>query len=157
MAPQRCPYGKNSRLYWGADILKLLKGELHPNRPDVGKIDKIRFYICPVCGNILTSTGKANISCCGRHLSPLTPVSGDDEHEISIEEMDTDYYVSIRHEMSTTHYISFTAYVHDSYIWFQRLYPEQSPACRIPIVRSDGNLYLYCVKHGLFKYPLGTA
>ena len=141
----------------GADILKLLKGEFHPNRPDVGKIDKIRFYVCPVCGNILTSTGKANISCCGRHLSPLTPVSGDDEHEISIEEMDTDYYVSIRHEMSKTHYISFTAYVHDSYIWFQRLYPEQSPACRIPIVRSDGNLYLYCVKHGLFKYPLGTA
>ena len=30
----------------GADILKLLQGELHPNRPDVGKIDKIRFYVC---------------------------------------------------------------------------------------------------------------
>lgn len=136
----------------GADILKLLQGELHPNRPDVGKIDKIRFYVCPVCGNILTSTGKANISCCGRHLSPLTPVSCDGEHEISIEEMDTDYYVSIRHEMSKTHYLSFAAYVHYSYIWFQRLYPEQSPAFRMPIVRSDGNLYLYCVKHGLFKY-----
>lgn len=25
----------------GADILKLLQGELHPNRPDVGRIDKI--------------------------------------------------------------------------------------------------------------------
>ena len=29
----------------GADILKLLQGELQPNRPDVGKIDKIHFYI----------------------------------------------------------------------------------------------------------------
>ena len=46
----------------GADILKLLQGELNPNRLDIGKIENIRFYVCPSCGNILTSTGKADIS-----------------------------------------------------------------------------------------------
>ncbi len=137
----------------GADILRLLQGELTPNRPDVGKIDRIRFYVCPSCGNILTSTGKANISCCGRRLSPLSSVLGDREHEISVEEIDIDYYVSIRHEMSKTHYISFAAYVYDDRIWFQRLYPEQNPAFHMPAMRGGGNLYLYCVEHGLFKYP----
>lgn len=29
----------------GADILKLLQGELTPNRPDVGKMDRIQFYV----------------------------------------------------------------------------------------------------------------
>ena len=48
----------------GADILKLLQGELKPNLPDVGKIDLIQFYVCPNCGNIITSTGKTAVSCC---------------------------------------------------------------------------------------------
>ena len=138
----------------GADILKLLQGELNPNRTNTGKIDRTRFYVCPVCGNILTSTGEANISCCGRHLMPLTLSSDDCTPEISIEEMDTDYYVSISHEMSKSHYISFAAWVNDSCLWFQRLYPEQSPAFCMPAVRRNGKLYLYCIRDGLFQYPL---
>lgn len=137
-----------------ADIQGLLQGELNPNRTDTGKIDRTRFYVCPVCGNILTSTGEANISCCGRHLMPLTLSSDDSAPEISIEEMDTDYYVSISHEMSKSHYISFAAWVNDSCLWFQRLYPEQSPAFRMPAVRRNGKLYLYCIRDGLFQYPL---
>lgn len=136
----------------GADVLKLLQGELNPNRPDTGKIDNIRFYVCPNCGNILTSTGKASISCCGRRLPPLSSVLGDTEHEISVEEMDINYYVSVRHEMSKEHYISFVAYVCGDRIWLQRLYPEQSPNFYVPVMRNGGNLYIYCVKHGLFKY-----
>lgn len=136
----------------GADILKLLQGELNPNRLDIGKIENIRFYVCPSCGNILTSTGKAGISCCGRRLSPLSAVTEITGHEISVEEMDTDYFITIKHGMSKKHYISFAAYVYDDRIWFQRLYPEQSPAFRMPVMKGGGNLYLYCTKDGLFKY-----
>ncbi|SHK15549.1 Helix-turn-helix [Desulforamulus aeronauticus DSM 10349] len=52
----------------GADIQKMLEGKLDPNLPDVGKIDKTQFYVCPACGNIRTST---SISCCGRKQRPL--------------------------------------------------------------------------------------
>lgn len=136
----------------GADILKLLQGELNPNRLDIGKIENIRFYVCPSCGNILTSTSKAGISCCGRNLSPLSAVTEITGHEISVEEMDTDYFITIKHDMSKRHYISFAAYVYDDRIWFQRLYPEQNPAFRMPVMKGGGNLYLYCTKDGLFKY-----
>ena len=136
----------------GADVLKLLQGELTPNRLDTGKIDNIRFYVCPNCGNILTSTGKTNISCCGRRLAPLLPFEGNLELDINVEEMDMDYYVSVKHDMSKDHYISFAAYVCDDRLWFQRLYPEQSPAFHIPIMKNGGNLYLYCVEHGLYRY-----
>ena len=137
----------------GADILKLLRGELTPNRPDVGKIDRIQFYVCPTCGNLLTSTGKATISCCGRRLHSLTPIAPMKGHEVSVEEIDTDYYVTLNHAMRKDHYISFAAYVSDDRILLNRLYPEQCPAFRFPIMRMKGNLYLYCVKHGLQKCP----
>lgn len=137
----------------GADILKLLQGELHPNRPDVGRIDKIRFYVCPVCGNILTSTGKANISCCGRKLEPEVAKLCTPEHEISISQVDIEYCISLNHDMSKEHYIYFIAYVQGNCVVLLRLYPEQSPMFHLPMVRGVGNLYLYCSKHGLQKYP----
>lgn len=135
----------------GADAAKLLRGELEPNRQDAGNMSRIRFYVCPTCGNILTSTGKASLSCCGRRLSPLSPAPGDGEHEVSAEEVDGEYYVTLRHEMSKSHYISFAAYVCDDRVWFQRLYPEQSAAFRMPVIRRDGDLYVHCVRHGFFK------
>lgn len=138
----------------GADVLKLLRGELQPNRPDVGKIDRVRFYVCPACGNILTSTGRANISCCGRRLAVLAASAGDGEHAPSVEDMDLETYVRIRHEMSKEHYLSFAAYVDDHRIWFQRLYPEQSPDFRMPAMGRRGALYLYCVRHGLYRYSV---
>lgn len=137
----------------GVDIQKMLEGELSPNRPDTGNIDKIRFYVCSSCGNILVSTGEASISCCGRKLCPLVPAQQRSEHEITIEEMDADYYISINHEMKKEHYISFVAYVSSDRVLLNRLYPEQSAETRIPIMSGRGNLYLYCVKHGLQIYP----
>lgn len=136
----------------GADIQKMLEGKLDPNLPDVGKIDKTQFYVCPACGNILTSTGSASISCCGRKLRPLKPVPYTTEHEITVQEMDIDYYISIRHDMMKDHYIAFVAYVLYDRVLLIRLYPEQSAEARIPMMNKGGDLYLYCTKHGLQKY-----
>lgn len=137
----------------GADILILLQGELKPNKTDIGKIDRVRFYVCPVCGNILASTGDASISCCGRKLHKLVPVPPTTEHEVTVEEMDNDYYIFTPHEMQKDHYIAFAACVYNDRYFLYRLYPEQSAEIRIPIMRGRGNLYLYCTRHGLQKYP----
>lgn len=68
--------------------------------------------------------------------------------EITIEESDTDYYITFNHPMEKEHYISFAAYVKSDRVILNRLYPEQSPAFRIPISHG-GKLYLYCINHGL--------
>lgn len=52
---------------------QLPSGELPANRKDVGNMKRIRFYRCPQCGNLLTSTNEAHISCCGHSLSPSSP------------------------------------------------------------------------------------
>lgn len=138
----------------GADILRLLQGELKPNRPDVGKINEVRFYVCPICGNILISTGDATISCCGRKLHPLKPAPCSLEHRVKVEEMDINHVLTVEHDMTKDHYIAFVAYVHIDNMLLYRLYAEQTPVLHLPIMRSGGILYLYCVKHGLQKCSL---
>lgn len=138
----------------GADILKLLQGELNPNRPDIGKMNQIQFYVCPTCGNILTSTGAASIACCGRQLQPLSPATSALKHTPHIEEIEDEYYATMKHEMRREHYLLFAACVNDDRIWFNRLYPEQNAAFRFPNMRSGATLYLYCTQHGLMRYEV---
>ena len=138
----------------GADLLKLLRGELDTNRPDPGNMSKVRFYVCPVCGNLLSSTGASGIFCCGRRLEPLSPAQQPEPLNLRVEEMDLDYYISWDHPMEKGHFLQFAAYVQDDRVLLIRLYPEQERAVRIPASRRDGILYLYCTKHGLQKHKL---
>ena len=52
----------------GVDMKQMMEGEITSNKPDSGNIDKVRFYVCSSCGNILVSTGSASIFCCGRKI-----------------------------------------------------------------------------------------
>ncbi|ABR48065.1 transcriptional regulator, XRE family [Alkaliphilus metalliredigens QYMF] len=133
------------------DIKQMMEGEITPNKPDGGNIDKIRFYVCPSCGNILFSTGSASIFCCGRKLERILPTDTNNAPKITVEEIETDYFVTFDHPMTKEHYISFVAYVKSDKVFFYRLYPEQSPTCRFPII-TGGKLYVYCIKHGLLVY-----
>ena len=135
----------------GVDMTQMMEGEITSNKPDSGNIDKVRFYVCPSCGNILVSTGSASIFCCGRKLERILPMETSTVHNISVEEIDTDYFITFDHPMTKEHYLSFVAYVKSDRVYMYRLYPEQSPSCRLPIT-SGGSLYVYCVKHGLMVY-----
>lgn len=135
----------------GADLQKLLQGELAPKKPDVGRIDKLRFYVCPSCGNIITSTTKGEFFCCGRRLEALTAVMAEDADKPIIEDLDNDYYVSFAHPMTKNHYLQFVAYVADDRSMTVHLYPEQEAAIHLPVMRGRGWLYYYCTQHGLMK------
>ena len=134
----------------GVDMGQLMEGEITRNRPDSGNISRVRFYVCPDCGNILFSSGAATIHCCGRRLEPLGP-AGEEQPAIKVEEMDTDYYVTFDHPMTKQHYLSFAAYVKSDRITLHRLYPEQEAAVRFSVQRG-GKLYVHCNTHGLMCY-----
>lgn len=136
------------------DLGSLFQGRTEPNYPDVGNLRKLKFYACPHCGNIMTGTGDANVSCCGRPLAPLEPQKADDAHGLHLEESDGGYYVTVgkTHPMTKDHYLAFMAYVFNDQLVFTRLYPEQEPTFRLPKLRPTATVYLYCVKDGLFAY-----
>ena len=110
---------------------------------------RMRFYVCPVCGNVIHSTGEAVVSCCGIILPPLEAEETDGEHEAKVERVEDELYVTVAHEMSKTHYISFIAAVRADGVEIKKLYPEQDAEARFKI---DGtrHLYYYCNHHGLF-------
>lgn len=134
------------------NIEKILLGDLKPNDLDGGNMKRIKFYVCSNCGNIITTTGEGEISCCGRKLKSEVSKTIDNNHEITVEEIENDYYITINHEMTKEHYISFVAYVTYDRVLLIKLYPEQSPAVRFPKLCGKlerGKFYIYCNKHGL--------
>ena len=131
------------------NIEKILTGDLEPNRTDGGNIKRIKFYVCPTCGNILTATGEAKVSCGGRKLTALVPKPSDEEHHLHVETIEDDYYITFPHEMEKSHYLNFIAYVSYDRFLFVRLYPEQGSEVRFPKLHG-GKLYFGCNRHGLW-------
>ncbi|WP_166246225.1 helix-turn-helix domain-containing protein [Paenibacillus turpanensis] len=137
----------------GVNIEKILSGELRPNDQDSGRLGQMNWFSCKGCGNVITSTGGISLSCCGRILEPLQPNPINEEHSITVEEVEDDYYVTLKHEMSRDHYISFLAYVSLDRVLIVKLYPEQDAEARFPKMYG-GTLYFHCKQHGLFQYDL---
>ena len=139
-----------------ADILgtnadTILSGELSPNGEFVGNFKEIRFYVCPHCGSFLHETGEAVVSCCGKKLSPLNALPQEGMHCIEVNETDSGYSVTVRHEMSREHFIAFISYVSNDTVMTVKLCPEQDSSVVFPKLRG-GKFYFYCTKHGLFEY-----
>ena len=135
-------------------VIELFSGEDIQNRNRSSNMLKSRFYVCPVCGNAIRSTGEAVVSCCGITLPPLEAEDTEPEHDIRVEIIEDEYYVTIDHPMQKDHYISFLAAVSDSRVQFVKLYPEGNAEARFKI---DGvrKLYAYCNRHGLFVRQKG--
>ena len=134
----------------GISVIELLSGEDISNLNRSSKMTRSKFYVCPVCGNVIRATGEAVISCCGITLPPLEAEPADEEHMIRIKIIGDEYYVSVDHSMTKAHFISFLAAVSDQGVQFVKLYPEGNAEARFKIggVRK---LYAYCNRHGLFQ------
>jgi len=130
-------------------VEQLLSGELTLNESVGGNMNKIKFYVCPNCNNLMTSTGEASISCCGKILESLSVNKADDEHLLDIEPVEDELYVTTKHEMIKEHYISFIAYVKGDTAIIVKQYPEWNMQFRFR-KRGRGRLYYYCTKDGLF-------
>lgn len=134
----------------GLSVTELLAGENVSNTNKSFNMTKIKFHVCPICGNVITSSGEAVISCCGITLPALEPEEADEDHAVNIEKIEDEYYVTFNHEMSKAHYISFAAGVKDDGFDLKKLYPEGPAEARFKIRRTK-YLYFYCNRHGLYK------
>ena len=131
-------------------VIELLSGECIQNRNPSADMAKSRFYVCPVCGNVIRTVGEAMISCCGITLPPQEPEATDEAHALHVEKVEDEYYVNVDHPMTREHYISFLAAVSDHGMQFVKLYPEGGAEVRFKIDRV-ARLYAYCNRHGLFQ------
>ena len=131
-------------------VIELLSGEDISNVNRSSKMTRCKFYVCPVCGNVIQATGEAVISCCGITLLPLEAEPADEDHPIRLGVVEDEYYVSVDHPMTKDHYISFLAAVSDQGVQLLKLYPEGNAEARFKI-GGIKKLYAYCNRHGLFQ------
>lgn len=137
----------------GISVAELFSGNSVKNANVSSNMLRTKFYVCPVCGNILHSTGEAVISCHGITLPPLEAETADEKHKLSVEMVEDEYYVEISHDMTKTHYISFVAALSDNAVQLVKLYPEGNAEARFKKNRTKW-LYYYCNKDGLFKIKI---
>ncbi len=133
----------------GVSVTELLSGQLMQNQNRGGNLLRSRFYVCPVCGNIIHAMGAGAYSCCGVSLPPLEAEPEDDEHRISIEVVENEHFITLNHPMTKEHHLSFVAWVTGDRLQLVKWYPEGNAETRLEL-RGHGMLYVYCNHHGLF-------
>lgn len=134
----------------GVSVAELMSGDTVVNRNVSANVLKTKFYVCPVCGNIIHAMGDAVISCCGITLPPLESEQADDLHTVTVQRVEDEQFFSVCHDMTKSHYISFIAYITYDRIQFVKLYPEGNAEARFKI-GGGGYLYIYCNRHGLMR------
>ena len=67
------------------DLQNLLSGELNQNQLRSINLRKVKLYICPICGNVVTATSEAAVSCCGRKLKEATPTKASQDEKLMVE------------------------------------------------------------------------
>ena len=134
----------------GVSVMELMSGDTVVNQNVSSNMLRSKFYVCPLCGNIVRASGDTVISCCGITLPPLTAEDVDDAHEIVIEKVEDESFITIRHDMTKLHYISFMAYLTADRVQFVKFYPEGNAETRMQF-RGRGYLYIYCNRHGLMR------
>lgn len=131
------------------NIEEILSGKIALNEMVGGNMRKLAFYVCPQCNNMVTATGDAVISCCGRRLEALAAAKADEPHLLTVEPVEDELYIASSHAMEKTHYISFVAYVTGDRVHIVKQYPEWNLQFRVH-KQGHGKLYFYCSQHGLF-------
>ena len=135
---------------FGVSVTELISGKAISNVNVSANMLRSKFYVCPVCGNIIHSMGEAIIQCHGVQLLPCQAEEADEMHQISIERDADEFYVHIDHEMTKKHYITFIAALSGDRLQLTKLYPEGSAEARFKVNGVRKILY-YCNRDGLFQ------
>ena len=133
----------------GVSVMELMSGDTVTNKNTSANMLRSKFYVCPVCGNVIHSTGNVVVSCCGITLPSLEAEVTDEAHGITLEKVEDEHFITVGHPMTKQHFISFAAFVTSDRLQLVKFYPEGNAETRMQL-RGRGYLYYYCNRHGLF-------
>ena len=134
----------------GISVIELMNGEQIVNRNISANMLRCKFYVCPICGNVMYSMGNAMITCCGVTLPALDAEDEEAAHTITVEPVEDEHFITVLHPMTKQHFISFLAFVTSDRIQMIKFYPEGNAETRLQL-RGRGFVYYYCNQHGLFR------
>jgi superoxide reductase len=121
-------------------------------------MERIEFYRCEKCGNIVVKikNGGGTLTCCGeamKKLSANTTEASLEKHVPAVTREDGRIKVTVGstlHPMLPEHHIEWIALVSGERVEFKFLQPGEEPAAVFEEAES-GSIYEYCNLHGLWK------
>ena len=135
---------------FGISVTELISGNPVHNVNVSANMLRSKFYVCPVCGNVIHGMGEAVVQCHGILLTPCQPEETDEAHMIFVERVEDEYYIRIDHDMTKEHYISFVAALSADKMQMVKLYPEGNAEARFKI-NGVKRILFYCNRDGLFS------
>lgn len=136
-------------------VAELLSGQAVVNTNVSANMRRCHFYVCPICGNVLHSMGRASVSCHGVMLPPLEAEPCDGAHPITVAPVEDEFLITVHHPMTRRHHILFLAFVTDDRLQLIRLYPEGSAQTRVKRC-GKGSVYACCNRDGLFRLDISA-
>ena len=134
----------------GISVIELMNGQHITNQNISANLLRCKFYVCPLCGNVIHALGNTVVSCCGITLPPLEAEEADEAHSLAIVPVEDEQFITVSHSMTKEHFISFVAFVSTDRFQLVKLYPEGNAETRLQL-RGRGYLYYYCNRHGLYR------
>ena len=75
----------------GVSVIELFSGADVVNTNRAANLLRLKLYRCPVCGNVIQSTGEAVVSCCGLRLPALEAEEPDGVHPLQVARVEDEY------------------------------------------------------------------
>lgn len=133
---------------FGIEIEKMLEGEIRYEEFITENMEKTKYYICPQCGNIITSVKEISLSCCGRRLKSLTLNAAGERGRLGFLKKDTGYDILNHYPMTKDDYISFISIITEDRGLLIKTYPEWETQYHVGCFEK-GIVVWYSKKDGL--------
>lgn len=78
---------------FSVSVAELISGNTVCNSNVSANMLRSRFYVCPVCGNVIHCMGEAVVQCHGVLLQPEEDEETDEDHKIFVERVEDEYFV----------------------------------------------------------------
>ena len=131
-------------------VTELISGHSVTHTNVSANMFRSKFYVCPVCGNVIHSMGESVIHCHGVTLTPAEEELPDERHQATVDIVEDEYFITVSHEMSKQHYISSIAALSPDRIQMVKLYPEGNAEARFKL-NGVKKICFYCNRDGLFS------
>jgi len=110
----------------------------------------MKFYVCPVCGNVVITTEDNIVTCCGQKLNGQEVKKAEGKHRLLVEEKENKIYLTSEHGMTEEHHLNFIAYGTGNQYVVVKLQKEVS----VNVVlekQENAEIIFGCNQHGIFR------
>lgn len=143
-----------------SNLLDILKNKQHNIIKEGFKMSKLKFYICPTCGNVIIklTDSKVPVVCCGAPMKELVAGTVDAavEKHVPVVTRNAGNEITVtvgtvHHPMTPEHFIEWVVLETETGYRVEHLQPGTEPIVKFFETEKVIGVYAYCNLHGLWK------